>query len=188
MGIQPDFDPARLESFLGAPVSLEPVSGGQSNPTWFLTVDGRELVLRKKPRGTTAASAHAIDREYRVMSALEDSGVPVPRMVRMESDPEIIGTPFYLMERLRGEVWENTALPGLDPAARAAIHTDAARVLARLHAAEWQALGLADFGRVNGFYERQVRRWCGQWEALERDDPRIDALAAWFAGNIPPEN
>lgn len=188
MGVEPDFDPAQLERYLGAPVRLTAASGGQSNPTWFVRCGPRDLVLRKKPRGATVASAHAIDREYRILKALQDSAVPVPRVIEMVEDAAIIGTPFYLMDRLDGEVSETTDLPDLTPPERTAVHLDAARVLARLHALDWAALGLSDFGKHSDYYARQVRRWCGQWEALEaRHDPVLDALAAWFAGNIPAE-
>lgn len=184
----PDFDPVQLERVLGGPVQLAPVSGGQSNPTWFVRCKGREMVLRKKPRGTTLASAHAIDREYRVMAALQDSGVPVPGLVLFEADPEVIGTPFYLMERLAGVVSDDTALPGFSPDDRRAVHLDAARVLARLHRVDFTAAGLGDYGRPFGYFSRQVARWRGQWLALEgRQDARIDALARWFDGNIPAE-
>jgi len=189
MAPQPDFDPARLEPVLGGPVHLAPVSGGQSNPTWFVTCNGRKLVLRKKPLGATVDSAHAIDREYRVIAALQDSSVPVPRLVLYEADPDVIGTPFYVMERIAGEVSDTTDLPSLDPADRRAVHLDAARILAHLHIQDVQALGLQDFGRPSAYYERQVRRWRGQWQALEaRQDATLDALGDWFAANIPPGN
>lgn len=194
MAIQPDFDPHRLEQLLGGAVQLAPVTSGQSNPTWFVTCRDRELVLRKKPNGVTAASAHAVDREHRVMSALADSGVPVPRMVMMEDDPSVIGTPFYLMERLYGEVSETSDLPDMAAQDRSAIYLDAARVLAKLHSVDWQQVGLSDYGRPSDYYARQVRRWCRQWESAKTAtlDPnyaaRIDALAAWFGANIPPES
>ena len=189
MTIAPDFDPDRLTKVLGGPVTLAPVASGQSNPTWFVTCGGREMVLRKKPGGETAASAHAIDREYRVLSALASSGLPIPAMVMMEEDPAVIGTPFYLMERLHGDVTEDSALPGVAPEDRRAIYRDAAAVLARLHRVDWAAVGLSDYGRPGGYYERQARRWSRQWEATRtRPDPLVDELAAWFADNLPPES
>ncbi len=189
MGIDPDFDPALLEPLFGGPVHLHPAGGdGQSNPTWFVRSADRELVLRKKPAGQTAQGAHAVDREYRIMSALGGGPVPVPRVVQMEHDPAVIGTPFYLMERLHGEVSPHTDLPALSPAARRAVHLDAARILGQLHALDWQRLGLADFGRHTAYYARQVRRWRGQIDAL--DGPaatRLCALSDRFAAHIPPE-
>ena len=185
----PDFDPSALMSLLGGPVRIEPVGGGQSNPTWFVTAKGKRLVLRKKLRGATLDSAHAIDREYRVLTALQDHGLPLPRPVHFESDPSLIGTPFYLMERLPGRVSHYTALPDLSPGNRQAVHLDAARVLARLHGVDITAAGLSDVGRDGRFFARQVTRWTRQWQALDhRRDARLDALADWFARNIPPEN
>jgi aminoglycoside phosphotransferase (APT) family kinase protein len=189
LGLAPDFDLDRLEAFMGAPLQLEAINSGQSNPTWFVTSPEQEFVLRKKPAGTTIDSAHAVDREFRIMSALQGSGVPVPRMVRMVDDPDVIGTPFYLMERLRGQVSDTTDLPALGALDRKAVHLDAARVLARLHRLDWQALGLADYGRHTDYYPRQVRRWCGQWDALDhRHDPLVDSLSAYFRTNLPDEN
>lgn len=189
MSIEPDFDTERLARFLGGPVLLEAARGGQSNPTWFVTCKGQALVLRKKPTGAVLDSAHAVDREFRILSALQDSGVPVPRVVQMVDDPAVIGTPFYMMERLEGHVADASDLPDLCPEDRRAVHLEAGRVLARLHGLDWRALGLGDYGRDGEYYARQVRRWCGQWAALEgRRDPLMDGLAAYFAANIPAEN
>lgn len=185
----PDFDPAALETVLGGPVEICPVSGGQSNPTWFVRQGERRLVLRKKPSGTTLSSAHAVDREYRIMKALAGSGVPVPEMVLFEDDPAVLGTPFFIMERLEGEVADSSALPDLAQDSRRALYLDAARVLARLHRLDWKGAGLAGFGKTTGYYARQVIRWGKQWEASRtRADGLVDALAAWFAANVPPEN
>lgn len=189
MTIKPDFDPEDLARFLGGPVHISAVSSGQSNPTWFVDHNGQTLVLRKKPRGATVAGAHAIEREYRILAALQNTAVPVPQVLQLVDDPAIIGTPFYLMHRLPGHVSESTALPDLLPSDRRALHLQAAQVLAALHQLDWAALGLADYGRHDGYYARQVKRWCAQWHALEaRHDPRLDALAEWFAANIPPES
>ncbi|WP_069298624.1 phosphotransferase family protein [Neptunicoccus sediminis] len=194
MAIQPDFDPATLESLLGEPVALAPVTSGQSNPTWFVSTATRELVLRKKPAGVTASSAHAVDREHRVMSALSNSAVPVPDMVMFEPDPAVIGTPFYLMERLYGHVSETSDLPALAAEERGAVFNDAARVLAAIHTVDWQAADLSDYGKTQDYYPRQVRRWARQWETAKaagmeaQFSNRIDRLAAWFAENIPAES
>ncbi|MGR3376317.1 phosphotransferase family protein [Salipiger abyssi] len=189
MPLHPDFDPAALEQVLGGPVELCPVAGGQSNPTWFVTQGSRELVLRKKPDGATLSSAHAVDREYRVMKALAGSGVPVPEMVLFEEDPAVLGTPYYLMERLSGSVSESSALPDLVPDRRRALYHDAARVLARLHRLDWRAVGLEGFGKTEGYYARQVVRWGRQWEATRvQSDRLIEELATWFAGNVPEES
>lgn len=188
MTVQPDFDPADLERFLGGAVQISAVSSGQSNPTWFITHNGNALVLRKKPRGATVAGAHAIEREYVILKALQKTDVPVPQVVQMVDDPAIIGTPFYLMHRLPGHVSEDTFLPDLPPAGRRDLHLHAAKVLGTLHSLDWADLGLAGYGRHDGFYARQVKRWCRQWQELTtRADPRLDALAQWFAANIPSE-
>lgn len=189
MAIEPDFDPAALEKVLGGPIEICPVSGGQSNPTWFVTQGNRELVLRKKPSGETLSSAHAVDREYRIMKALANSEVPVPTMVMYEDDPTVLGTPFFIMQRLHGSVSESSALPALAPTGRHALYEDAARVLARLHRLDWRAAGLEGFGKASGYYQRQVVRWGKQWEASRtRGDSLIDDLMAWFADNVPEEN
>lgn len=189
MEIVPDFDPEALTQVLGGPVSLSPVANGQSNPTWFVDQGERRLVLRKKPRGAVLASAHAIEREYRVMAALADSGVPVPRMVMLEEGAEVLGTPFYLMERLEGQVSEESALPDVPADLRRGVYTDAARILAALHRVDWSAAGLEDFGRHENYYARQVRRWSRQWEASKtREDAEIDALSTWFAQNTPEDS
>lgn len=188
MTVTPDFDPADLERFLGGVVQIAPVSSGQSNPTWFVTHNGTAMVLRKKPKGATVAGAHAIEREFRILKALQNTAVPVPQVTQLIEDPAVIGTPFYLMHRLPGHVSEDSFLPDLDPQARQNLHLDAARVLGNLHHLDWAALGLADYGRHDGFYGRQVKRWCRQWHELTaRNDPRLDAMADWFAANIPPE-
>lgn len=189
MTIQPDFDPERLETVMGGPVQLSPVASGQSNPTWFVTCKDRRLVLRKKPLGATLASAHAVDREYRIMAALARSGVPVPKMVLLEEDPEVLGTPFYLMERLSGRVSEDSALSGVAKDVRHNVYEDAAKVLARLHGVDWAEVGLSDFGRTSDYYARQVSRWRRQWEATRtREDVLIDRLTEYFHANIPTDS
>ncbi|MEQ5871553.1 phosphotransferase family protein [Sagittula sp. NFXS13] len=187
--VKPDFDPSALEKVLGGPVELRPVTSGQSNPTWFVTCGTRDLVLRKKPSGTTLSSAHAVDREYTVMNALRTTSVPVPAMVLFEADETVLGTPFYLMQRLEGTVSEDSSLPELDVQGRETLYADAAQTLAQLHRVDWNAVGLAEFGRSDGYYARQVKRWSRQWEATcSEANPRIEELTAWFRANIPAEN
>ena len=187
--VAPDFDLHSLERFLGGPVELAPVNSGQSNPTWFVTCKGQAMVLRKKPAGATLASAHAVDREFRILQTLQDSGLPLPRVLRMVEDSSVIGTPFYLMERLHGQVCNSSALPDLAPADRRTLHLEAARVLAGLHQLDWRGLGLSDYGRDGDYYPRQVRRWCGQWAALDKQGhPVMDALSRHFASTGPVQN
>ncbi|MEC9435268.1 MAG: phosphotransferase family protein [Pseudomonadota bacterium] len=185
-----DFDPARLSAWLGGgDLRIRRISGGQSNPTYFVDHDGRGLVLRKKPNGDLLPSAHQIDREHRVMAALADTGVPVPRMVALVEDPEVIGAAFYLMERLDGRVEHDSALPAWSADERAAGYADLARVLARLHGVDWAAAGLGDFGRPENYFARQVARWTRNWNAARtREDANIEALSVWLAANLPPDD
>src|ERR1700689_1926770 len=135
-----EFDAARLEDFLrarvngadGASFHLERISGGQSNPTYFVTVGNRRLVMRKKPGGVTLRSAHAIDREYRVLRALAATDVPVPRAVIYCDDDGIVGTPFYVMDRLDGRIFADAALPDTSPAQREAMYLAMAETLAKI--------------------------------------------------------
>ena len=192
----PEFDLARLDAFLrgripgleGAPV-LARISGGQSNPTFFLTYANRRLVLRKKPPGETLPSAHAVDREARVLQALAGSAVPVPPVLLFHAEPDVIGTPFYVMERVEGRVFQTADLPGAPRAQRHAMVMSFAETLARLHEVDWQAAGLGDFGRPGSYFARQVARWTRQWEAQRfRDIPDLARLAAWVGANIPEDD
>lgn len=189
------FAPAVLECFLrerlgesGDGFGLTRISGGQSNPTYFVDLGRQRLVLRKKPAGDILPSAHAIDREYRVIAALSASDVPVPHAVLYCDDVSVIGTPFYVMRRLEGRVFHDAALPGVSPAERTALYFAMAETLARLHDIEPAAVGLGDFGRPGNYFERQVRRWSGQYQAARwRDLPDLDRLIAWLPAHLPPE-
>ena len=189
-----EFDPERLHTHLRhalpgveGPMRLARIGGGQSNPTFFVDFDHRALVLRKQPPGELLPSAHAVDREYRVLRALAGSAVPVPRTVLYCDDREVLGTPFYLMEKLEGRVMSNYALPGIAPAERRAYYFAMAETLARLHSVDWAAAGLADYGRPGNFFERQIARWTRQWDASRtRADANIDRLVEWLPANIPP--
>jgi aminoglycoside phosphotransferase (APT) family kinase protein len=174
---------------LGGELRAERVLGGQSNPTWFVDAGDRRLVLRMQPPGELLPSAHALDREFRVMRALEGSGVPVPRVLVYSDDRSIVGTPFYLMERLEGRIFHRAALDGVDPAQRRAMYRSAAQTLARLHAVDWEAAGLSDFGKHGDYFGRQVRRWTRQWEASrQRDIPELDRLIAWLPEHLPQQD
>ncbi len=188
-------DAARLDAFLrGAlpdlegPLRLEPIVGGQSNPTFFVTYDNRRLVLRKQPPGELLPSAHAIDREYRVISALRETGVPVPPALLYCDDRAVVGTPFYVMERVEGRVFHDCTLPGVAPAERHAMYEAMARALAALHNVDFTAIGLGDYGRPGNYFARQVSRWSRQWaEVRTRDDAHIERLIAWLPAHIPAE-
>ncbi|RJG18862.1 phosphotransferase family protein [Massilia cavernae] len=189
------FAAAPLEAWLrrhlpgvAGPMRVQRISGGQSNPTFFIDFDNRALVLRKQPPGELLPSAHAIDREYQVLQALGDTNVPVPRAVLFCADREVIGTPFYLMEKLEGRVLPDYALPEIARADRRAYFFAMADTMARLHAVDWDAVGLAGYGRPENFFERQVARWTRQWHASKgAENADIDRLIAWLPANIPAD-
>jgi len=185
-----DFNPERLSARLGGgTVEIQRISGGQSNPTYFIEHGGRRMVLRKQPAGNTLPSAHAVDREHRVMAAVGSTGFPVPEMILLEEDPGPIGTSFYLMERLDGRVFPDSALPEMSAEDRGAAYRDMARTLARLHALDWEEIGLTGFGRPGGYFARQVARWTKQWHLSKtRDDDNIDQLCTWLADNVPADD
>ena len=191
-----EFSHQRLEIFIKSRIAglrgemrLERIGGGQSNPTFFMSFDNRELVLRKKPSGNILPSAHAVDREYRVMNALAQSQVPVPRTILYHEQSDIVGTPFYVMERLQGRVFPDYSLPGIAPAERTAIYDSMAETLARVHQVDWRAAGLADFGRQGNYFSRQISRWGTQWKASDkRDNPDLDRLLAWLDIHQPQDD
>jgi aminoglycoside phosphotransferase (APT) family kinase protein len=171
----------RLPGF-GGEVVVRQFQGGQSNPTFHLATPSGDYVLRKKPPGRLLPSAHAVEREFRVMQALAGSGVPVPAMRLLCEDASVIGTPFFVMDHVPGRVFADRVMLAGMPAERRAIYNDLARVLASLHRVDWRAAGLGDFGRPEGYMERQVQRWTRQWEAAKVEEmPEMDRLATWLA-------
>lgn len=169
------------------PVTARQFLGGQSNPTFLLETPEGRTVLRKKPPGRLLPRAHEIEREARILRALEGSGVPVPRVLLAEEDASVIGTPFFLMAHVEGRVFFDRVPVGAPPADTAAIFDDQARVLAALHAVDWRAAGLEGFGRPEGYMARQVALWTRQWEASRAEEmPAMDRLAAWLPGHLPP--
>ena len=170
----------------GEAVTLRPLSGGQSNPTFVVNTAGERMVLRKKPAGTLLASAHAIDREYRVMGALQRTGVPVPGMLAYCDDSNILGTPFYLMEFVDGRVLVDQSLPGMEPRQRAQTYEEMCRVLAALHQVDWRALGLETFGKAGNYFQRQTARWSRQCEGSTLPlPPAVRRLMEWLPDHIP---
>ena len=187
------FDAAALERYMRVHVAgfdgaltVKQFRGGQSNPTYYLMAGGREYVLRRKPPGKLLPSAHAVEREYRVITALGTTGFPVPRTYALCEDASVIGTAFYIMDCVHGRVITDPAIPGLTPSARSAMYDSLSHVLARLHTVDWRALGLADFGRPGNYFARQIHRWTEQYRASETE--KIDAmerLIAWMPEHVP---
>lgn len=192
------FDLVRLTDYLrqyldcgpeGATAELTPIAGGFSNPTFFLKYsDSADYVLRKKPAGDLLPSAHAIDREYRVMAALEHTDVPVPKMLHYCEDDSLVGTPFYIMERVPGRVLHDSTLPGMSAAERGQYYAAMNAALAKLHAVDFRAVGLEGFGREGGFIERQIRRWSAQYDKSGSSVAEIEALGQWLADNLPDDD
>ena len=180
---------AHVKGLTGA-LHIRPVGGaGQSNPTYFVEVADRRFVMRRQPDGHLLPSAHAIDREYRVMTALKHSALPVPSTVLYCESPEIVGTPFYLMERLDGRIFGDAALPGMAPSERRAIYLEMARVMALLHNLSTSTLGLDDYGKVGNYFQRQVSRWQQQWLSSKTHENRaLDTLIEWLSHNVPDDD
>ncbi len=190
------FDIAALERHLtrelpgfAGPLSVEQFKGGQSNPTYKLTTPGATYVMRSKP-GPAARllpSAHAIDREFRVMHALADTDVPVPRMLLLCDDESVIGRAFFVMQFVTGRVLWDQTLPGMSPGERTAIYDEMNRVIAALHSVDPQAVGLDDYGRPGNYFERQIGRWSRQYAAsVTQPIGSMDALIEWLPAHIPP--
>jgi aminoglycoside phosphotransferase (APT) family kinase protein len=188
------FDEAALAAYLQAqiddfavPMTVRQFEGGQSNPTYQLITPNRNYVLRKQPPGELLPSAHQVDREYRVMHALWDTDVPVPKMYCLCEDPAVIGTKFYVMEMVEGRLFTETQLPSLAPPEQRAIYLDLARVMALLHNVDVAQVGLTEFGRPGNYFERQVGRWSKQYVASKTEQiDAMDKLIDWLPSNIPP--
>lgn len=180
-----------LRSKADGPVDLrvQKIRGGQSNPTWYLDWGNLRLVLRKKPNGQILRGAHAVEREFRVLKALEDTDVPVPKALWLEEDKSVLGTPFYVMERIDGRVFSDCSLPDLSPFERREVYLDMARTLARLHAVRPEQVGLAGFGRPSNYFKRQIAQWSKQYS--DSTSPRIadlDRLVTWLPKNVPEDD
>ncbi len=187
------FDETALAAYLRAnvgdfsgPLSVEQYQGGQSNPTYRIGAGVHRYVLRRKPPGRLLPSAHAIEREYRVMAALAGTGVPVAKMYALCEDPAVIGTAFYLMEYVEGRILWDPTLPGMTPTQRADHYDELNRVLATLHQVDYAAAGLSDFGKTGHYIERQIARWSKQYAAggAERI-AAMDRLIEWLPEHVP---
>jgi len=191
------FDEAALTRYMSdhvdgfaPPLAVTQFQGGMSNPTFMLTDgNGKRYVLRKKPPGELLPSAHAVDREFKVISALNATDVPVAKAYALCEDDTVIGQTFYIMEFLEGRVFRDVALPDLPPEERRAIYDAMNDALAKLHSVDYAAVGLSDYGRVGGYITRQVRRWSQQYEASKTDEiPEMDKLTAWLNDNMPDDS
>jgi len=188
------FDAARLETYLAAnvtgfagPLTVEQFKGGQSNPTYKLLTPNKNYVLRRKPPGKLLSSAHAVDREYRVITALAGSNVPVAKTYCLCTDDTIIGTAFYVMDCVEGRVLWEPSLPGMQPEERRAIYREMNRVISELHKVDYGARGLADYGKPGNYFSRQIDRWTRQYRASETETiDAMDRLITWLPANIPP--
>ena len=187
---------SNLESYLkqqidgfGEITSIEKFSNGQSNPTYLLKTSRHDYVLRKQPEGELLKSAHAVDREYRVIEALRYSDVPVATAIHLCNDRTIIGTLFFVMSYEPGRVFWNPTLPDLSKSDRAMVYDDMNRVLATLHNVDVSQVGLNDFGRSGYYFSRQIERWSTQYRASETEKiPSMDRLIRWLPGNLPPDD
>lgn len=189
-------DEAALGTYLEAhwpgfkgPVKAEKFSGGQSNPTFLLTHAGGKAVLRKKPPGQLLKSAHAVDREYRVMKALWDTAVPVPDMYVLCEDDSVIGTAFFVMQFVEGRIIWDPAMPDATVADRAGVYDAMNAALAALHRVDVAAVGLSDFGKPGNYFARQLSRWTENYRASETDAiPDMDSLIAWLTEHLPADD
>ncbi|WP_439133400.1 phosphotransferase family protein [Pseudomaricurvus sp.] len=180
---------ANIEGFKG-PISAEKFSGGQSNPTFKITATSGTYVLRRQPPGKLLKSAHAVDREYRVLNALKDSEVPVAKVYHLCEDRDVIGSMFYIMEFCDGHIYWGAALPEIDSnEKRTAMYDEMNRVLAALHSVDIEASGLSDYGKPGNYFERQFGRWSSQYKASELQPiPEMDQLIEWLEANLPADD
>lgn len=168
------------------PLQAQPLTGGQSNPTMLVESGSQRWVVRRKPAGPLLASAHAIDREFRVMRALQGSAVPVPEVQAYCDDAACIGVPFYVMQHVQGRSFTDPALPGLTVAQRQRIYLALGRTIAALHCVDVLALGLSDYGRPQGFLRRQLQRWTTQYRASQTEHiASMESLIAWLEQHLP---
>ncbi len=162
---------------------------GQSNPTYQLISGGQKYVLRKKPPGKLLPSAHAVDREFKVINALKNSGVPVPPVLHFCQETDVIGTEFFIMDMVEGRVFHDPGLPGMSKEARSNYFDDYIRILAQLHSIDIHAVGLENFGRADNYLERQVARWSGQYEASKTEHiPAMEKVIDWLPNNLPKDD
>ncbi len=176
-----------VEGFEG-PLTVDKFKGGQSNPTYLLTTPSKKYVLRRKPPGKLLPSAHAVDREYKVMTALGGQGFPVPKTYALCEDDEVIGTTFFIMDFVEGRIFWDSSLPDADKVERTPLYFALIDTLAELHMIDYKAAGLEDFGKPGNYFERQIGRWSKQYKAAETDPiEEMDKLIAWLPTAIPAD-
>jgi len=190
-----DFDRNKLQTYLqqnlagfDGPLEIKQFQGGQSNPTYLLSTPQSTYVMRSKPGPVSRLlpSAHAVEREFRVMSALAEYGVPVPRMLLLVEDEAVIGRAFFVMEHVDGRIFWEQSLPESSPVERAAIYDEMNRVIAKLHAVDIERAGLGDFGKAGNYFERQIGRWSKQYRASETGSvDAMNRLIEWLPQHIP---
>jgi aminoglycoside phosphotransferase (APT) family kinase protein len=190
---QQAFDTAKLVGWMGenipafaGPIEVQQFAGGQSNPTFLLTTPDSRYVLRRKPPGKLLPSAHAVDREFRVLEALKDTDVPVAHVYALCEDEGIIGSAFYVMDYIHGRIFWDATLPEVPVASRRGIYQEMVRVQAALHSVDYASVGLGDFGKPGNYIERQVARWTQQYRAAQTE--KVDAmehLIDWLPKHIP---
>lgn len=189
------FDVDRLRAWLqgrlpgfGGELRVQQFKGGQSNPTFLLEADSGRWVLRRKPPGVLLASAHAVDREFRVIRALASTDVPVPRAHAFCEDPDVIGSAFYVMDHVEGRIYWDPSLPGVTKDERTALFDELNRVIAALHRVDPGSIGLADYGKPGAYVERQVSRWTRQYRAAETEKiEAVERLIEWLPQHVPAE-
>ena len=190
------FDEAALDAWMRAnvegyagPLEVRQFKGGQSNPTYELRTPARSYVLRRKPPGKLLPSAHAVDREFRVISALHPTGFPVARPYGLCTDDAVIGTMFYVMERVEGRILWDPLMPGMSNADRSALYRAEIATLAKLHTTDYAVIGLGDFGKPGNYFSRQIDRWTRQYKASETEEiPEFDRLIDWLPKTTPADD
>lgn len=189
-----DLDLSRLTPWLSANVGEGPVAvtrypGGQSNPTYRIDLSAGSFVLRRKPFGPLLPSAHAVEREYALIAALHPTGFPVPRPIALCEDADVIGAPFYVMERVVGRTIWDASMPEMTATDRRAHYDAMIDALAALHAIDPLAVGLGDYGKLGNYFERQVARWTRQYRASQTDDlPDVERLIEWLPRTVPTQD
>jgi aminoglycoside phosphotransferase (APT) family kinase protein len=190
---QQRFDEDRVHEYLrtyvadyAGPLRVSQFEGGQSNPTFLLQTPLRDYVLRRKPPGVLVKSAHAVDREFRIIGALQDTAVPVPEVFALCEDESVIGTAFFIMQHVPGRIMSAPTLPELTATERTSLIHDYVDTLADLHAVNYKTIGLGDYGRPGNYFERQIARWGGQYRETETETiEEMHALLAWLQASVP---